>query len=179
MSEQNKTFYQRLIEAKKEIGKATKNSTNPHFKSKYVDINALIETVEPSLLNNGLILLQPVENGNVITRIIDAESGEQIESSMPLIMTGTPQAIGSQITYYRRYTLQALLSMQAQDDDGHLASIQPTAPIKKKLTDDGFSKAVDKYLTGDKDYFDKLLKADYEFTASQAAEIEDIKNSNI
>ena len=51
-----KEIYTALLEAKKEIGKATKNATNPHFKNKYVDINALIETVEPVLLSKGLVV---------------------------------------------------------------------------------------------------------------------------
>jgi hypothetical protein len=30
-----------------------------------------------------------------------------------------PQKLGSAITYYRRYTLQSLLGLQAEDDDGN------------------------------------------------------------
>lgn len=39
-------------------------------------------------------------------------------------MSGTPQAMGSQITYYRRYTLQSLLCLQVEDDDAQTASNQ-------------------------------------------------------
>jgi hypothetical protein len=133
-------MYKKILEAKKEIGKATKNATNPHFKNKYVDINALIETVEGILLSKGLVLLQPIENGKVYTRIVDAESKEMIESFIDLPIGGTPQSMGSAITYFRRYTLQSLLSMQAQDDDGQLAS-QPQR--KETIDNTRFEKALE------------------------------------
>ena len=155
-------MYKKILEAKKEIGKATKNATNPHFKNKYVDINALIETVETILLNKGLVLLQPIENGKVYTRIVDAESKEMIESYIDLPIGGTPQAMGSAITYYRRYTLQSLLSMQAQDDDGQLAS----QPQRKELIDNTrFEKALETIKQGT--YTVEKLKASFELTELQ------------
>ena len=68
----------KLLEAKKEIGKVAKNATNPHFRKTYADINALIEAVEPILHTHGLLLLQPIIDNHVVTRIIDVESGETI-----------------------------------------------------------------------------------------------------
>ena len=155
-------MYKKILEAKKEIGKATKNATNPHFKNKYVDINALIETVETILLNKGLVLLQPIENGKVYTRIVDAESKEMIESYIDLPIGGTPQAMGSAITYFRRYTLQSLLSMQAQDDDGQLAS-QPQR--KESIDNTRFEKALETIKQGT--YTVEKLKASFELTELQ------------
>jgi hypothetical protein len=155
-------MYKKILEAKKEIGKATKNATNPHFKNKYVDINALIETVETILLNKGLVLLQPIENGKVYTRIVDAESKEMIESFIDLPIGGTPQSMGSAITYYRRYTLQSMLSMQAQDDDGQLAS----QPQRKETIDNArFEKALETIKDGS--YTVEKLKATFELTELQ------------
>lgn len=167
-------IYGKLLEAKKEIGKATKSSTNPHFKSKYVDINALIETVETVLLSKGLVLLQPIENGKVYTRIVDAESEQMIESFIDLPTSGTPQAMGSAITYFRRYTLQSLLSMQAQDDDGQLAS-QPQPVQLPICTSKLFEKAVERYEGLELDVFDKLRKS-FTLTAQQEIEIKEITN---
>jgi hypothetical protein len=155
-------MYKKILEAKKEIGKATKNATNPHFKNKYVDINALIETVEGILLSKGLVLLQPIENGKVYTRIVDAESKEMIESFIDLPIGGTPQSMGSAITYFRRYTLQSLLSMQAQDDDGQLAS-QPQR--KETIDNTRFEKALEKIKDGS--YTVEKLKATFELTELQ------------
>jgi len=70
------TLYQKLHTAKSQIGKVAKNATNPHFKKSYADINALLTAVEPILLENGLILLQPIVGNDVVTRIIDIDSGE-------------------------------------------------------------------------------------------------------
>lgn len=155
-------MYKKILEAKKEIGKATKNATNPHFKNKYVDINALIETVEGILLSKGLVLLQPIENGKVYTRIVDAESKEMIESFIDLPIGGTPQSMGSAITYFRRYTLQSLLSMQAQDDDGQLAS----QPQRKETIDNSrFEKALEKIKDGS--YTVEKLKATFELSELQ------------
>jgi hypothetical protein len=119
-----KTILQKLFDAQQEIGKVVKNAKNQHFKKTYADINAIVDAVEPILNKHGLMLIQPIEDGIVKTRIINVENGETIESAMPLVMSGTPQAMGSQITYYRRYTLQSLLCLQVEDDDAQIASNQ-------------------------------------------------------
>jgi hypothetical protein len=117
-----KNLYLKLAEVKREVGKVSKNSKNPHFKNTYADLNALIDAVEPILLEKGLLMLQPIQNGNVTTIIIDCESSESIESSIALPALSDPQKLGSAITYFRRYTLQSLLSLMAEDDDGNKAS---------------------------------------------------------
>tara|TARA_R110002126_G_scaffold266885_1_gene410263 strand:- start:240 stop:737 length:498 start_codon:yes stop_codon:yes gene_type:complete len=119
------SIYTKLLEAKKEIGKISKDSKNPFFKSKYFDVNKLLDSVEPILQKNGLLLLQPIEDGKVFTRIIDIETSEEVSSVMTLPNLQDPQKLGSAITYYRRYTLQSLLSLQAEDDDANLAAKPP------------------------------------------------------
>lgn len=125
------SIYKKLLEAKKQIGKISKDSTNPFFKSKYFDINALLEHVEPILQEHDLTLLQPIVNGCVRTEIFDIESSERVHSEMTLPNIQDPQKIGSAITYYRRYTLQSLLGLQAEDDDGNSASKQVNKPVEK------------------------------------------------
>lgn len=128
------SIYKKLFEAKKEIGKISKDSTNPFYKSKYFDINSLLEHVEPILAKHGLLVIQPIENGSVITRIIntDTESGDIILSSAMLLPEmDDPQKMGSAITYYRRYTLQSLLALQAEDDDAN-ATVKKSAPEDDK-----------------------------------------------
>ena len=151
-------LYPKLHAAKQKIGKVVKNSTNPHFKNKYADINGLIETVEPILLEQGLLLLQPIAEGIISTSIIDIESGQSVVSSMRLPEIQDPQKVGSAVTYYRRYTLQSLLSLQAEDDDANSASatVKNTKPTitqerfengltqieEGKLTPEAFKKAL-------------------------------------
>ena len=118
------SIYKKLFEAKKEIGKISKDSTNPFFKSKYFDVNSLLEHVEPILSKHDLVLLQPIANGFVSTVIVDIETSEKVESSLALPNIQDPQKLGSAITYYRRYTLQSLLGLQAEDDDANTATKQ-------------------------------------------------------
>ena len=120
-----KELLKSLHKAKTEIGKVTKNAKNPHFKNNYADINALIEAVEPILLSNGLVLLQAIKDGKQKSVIYHVESGESIESEITLPENVNAQQMGSAITYFRRYTLQSLLSLQAEDDDGNKASEKP------------------------------------------------------
>lgn len=126
-------LYTKLQKVKSEIGKISKDSTNPFFKSKYFDINALLEHVEPIIQSNGLVLLQPIKNGNVSTIIIDVETGEIVNSELPLPQLNDPQKLGSAITYFRRYTLQSLLGLQAEDDDANKASRRVATPNVVKV----------------------------------------------
>jgi hypothetical protein len=128
---ETKNIYQKLHEAKLEIGKVAKNAKNPHFKNTYADLNALIEAVEPILLDKGLILLQPIKDGKVFSIITDVNSASFVESFIALPIGITPQQMGSAITYFRRYTLSSLLTLQAVDDDGQHAS----QPIKVQKTE--------------------------------------------
>jgi hypothetical protein len=116
-----------LANVKKEVGTLSKTETNPFFKSKYFDINSLIQQVEPLLEKNGLVLLQPILNGVVTSEIYHVETAQKISSEIALGNISDPQKLGSAITYYRRYTLQSLLGLQAEDDDGNKAS-QPQQP---------------------------------------------------
>jgi len=126
----SKTIWTALHAAKQELGKVPKDATNPFFKSKYFDINGLLDVVEPVLHKNGLFVIQPIIDGKVTTKIVHGETGESIASEMQLSDNKDPQKQGSEITYYRRYTLQSLLAMQADDDDGNAAS-KRTPPAAK------------------------------------------------
>ena len=117
-----KELLKSLANAKSEIGKMSKDNNNPFFKSKFFDINQLLEHVEPLLFKHNLVVLQPILEGRVVTRIYHAESGDSISSELELPQISDPQKVGSAITYYRRYTLASLLAIQAEDDDGNKAS---------------------------------------------------------
>jgi hypothetical protein len=125
------SIYKKLLEVKAEIGKVTKNANNPHFKNTYADINALLEAVEPILHKHELLLLQPIIDGSVVTQIMSMDKSEVVISELKLPEIIDPQKIGSAITYYRRYTLQSLLGLQAEDDDANLVSAK--APQTKPL----------------------------------------------
>ena len=167
------SLHQKVYKCKLAIGKVTKNANNPHFKKSYADLNAIIEAVEPILLENGLLLLQPIHGNSVCTQIIDVESGNMMESCMDLPTGIDPQKMGSAITYYRRYTLQSILSLQAVDDDGNMASQpvkeEPKAKVKESLPTDRFNNALAKIKAGE--YTVAELKANFNLTKEQEASL--------
>ena len=114
------SVYQKLAKVKAELNPIRKTETNPFLKSKYFDINSLLIQVEPIIQKHGLILAQPIQQGKVTTYLIDPETGDDLASEMELPNIQDPQKLGSAITYYRRYTLQSLLALQALDDDGEI-----------------------------------------------------------
>lgn len=127
-----KEFYQKIFDLKKEVGKISKDSTNPFFSSKYFDVNQLLEHLEPLFQKYGLLCIQPISGGKVETQLIDIVTGDILSSSLQLSEYKDPQKTGSEITYYRRYTLQSLLGLQADDDDANRASGNTTKPQPKK-----------------------------------------------
>lgn len=127
-------FYEKLSAVKAEVGRISKDSNNPFFKSKYFDINSLLMHVEPIIQKNGLLLLQPIQDGLVKSIIYDT-NGFSIESGINLTGITDPQKLGSAITYFRRYTLQSLLALQAEDDDANLAS-KKTIKESETIVDD-------------------------------------------
>ena len=117
---------EKLFKLRQEVGKIERNKTNPFLKSKYFDINQLIEQIDPVLVENRLLLTQPLvfENGLTLVRtVIEDIDGDGIYLSDAVVPeTNDPQKLGSSITYLRRYTLQSLLGLQAGDDDGNTGS---------------------------------------------------------
>ena len=161
--EQPKGLFHKLHSAKQHIGKVAKNATNPHFKKTYADINALLETVEPILLSYGLILLQPIKGNTVFTIITDIDSGESVESFMDIPLNIVdPQKTLACITYFRRGTLQSLLSLQSIDDDGNEAS-KPTS--KPTIDEERFKNALKAIADGK--FTVEKLKATYSLTPEQ------------
>lgn len=116
-------FNKALSDLQAEIGQIVKNADNPYHKSKYADLNALMETVKPLLRKHGFVLVQTVNGAILKTELIHIETGESITETMDLL-TKEPnmQQLGSAITYARRYSLLPLLNIETVDDDGNLAS---------------------------------------------------------
>ena len=128
-----RTIFDRLLSAQERIGVISKDQTNPFYEHKYADINTIIDMVKPILNDEGLLLLQPLSNIDgkpAIKTIIMCKDGE-ISDTIVLPEDQNPQKMGSAITYFRRYALQSMLFMQAEDDDGNAAAPQ-SAPKKEQ-----------------------------------------------
>jgi hypothetical protein len=124
-----------LATAQGEIKNATLNKVNPHFKSKYADLAEIRDCTVPILARHGLAVVQitDIRDGQVclITRLLH-KSGEHIDSVYPLNADPLkPQAMGSAMTYARRYCLAALCAISAEeDDDGNAAEKHPRKAVK-------------------------------------------------
>lgn len=121
-----KGIYKKLLSFQKEVGAVIKDSDNPFFHSKYVDINGILALVKPVLSTHGLVLIQAINiiegRNGLYTAIVDPDTDEKVESQVFLPELADVQKLGGAITYFRRYTLQSLLALQAEDDDGNMAS---------------------------------------------------------
>lgn len=137
----NEKIAKAFIEAQKEMDNATKDSKNPFFKSKYADLNAVREACIPALNKYGIGVLQPtiqIEGKNYVKTLLLHESGESIESLTEIIFgkANDAQAQGSGITYARRYGLQSLVCIGAEDDDGNEASKGPHSRLANIVDDE-------------------------------------------
>lgn len=123
------SLYEKLFKIQGTVEALTKDTKGYNYK--YFDINQMLEKLKPMLQEHKLLILQPIEDDRVYTRIIDLETGDKVESSIALTIGAKPQDLGSEVTYYRRYTLQSLLSLQAEDDDA--AKTKSSSYSKKTL----------------------------------------------
>jgi hypothetical protein len=129
-----KNIIEALLKAQMEMGSAVKDSLNPFFKSKYADLNSIREACMPVLNKYGIVVLQPtvvIDGKNYVKTLLLHTSGESMESLTEILykVTGDAQGQGSGITYARRYGLQSLVNVGAEDDDGTKAST-PTPKVE-------------------------------------------------
>jgi hypothetical protein len=115
-----------LVKAQTDMGNAVKGASNPFFKSKYADLNAIREACLPGLNANGITVLQPttVLDGKLyVETLLLHESGEFISGVYEVVVgkQNDPQSLGSAISYSRRYSLQSMVNIGADDDDGEKA----------------------------------------------------------
>jgi len=109
---------------------APKDATNPHFRSSYASLASILDTIREPLAANELAIVQtpeirPESDGRLIVMVtrLAHSSGQWIEGTVAAVpKDGSPQAVGSCITYLRRYGVAGLISIAAGDDDDGNAS---------------------------------------------------------
>lgn len=132
-------IYEAFTLAQNEFEGAVKDSINSHFKSRYADMEAIVEGIKPAFKKYNLGFIQSVTgdgpNTILTTRIIH-NSGEWIETYYPLTCKDwtNPQAVGSAMTYARRYGLQAATGLPSVDDDGHAATDKPAIQTQARAS---------------------------------------------
>jgi hypothetical protein len=130
-SESLKEIAPALVKAQTKIKAALRDSTNPHFRSKYADLSSVVDAVKSPLLECGISFLQGVqdaEGGVAVETMLLHTSGEWISSTLRIpAVKQDAQGYGSAITYGRRYGLQAMCGVPAEDDDGNAATASTAA----------------------------------------------------
>ena len=177
-SESIKNLAEAMAQAQGSMGAAIKGNSNPFFKSKYADLGSVIQAIKPHFAANGLSYVQfPVSANNAVgvtTRLMHS-SGEWLEQEyfIPLGKMDA-QSVGSCLSYARRYSLQAIAGIPAEDDDGNAAT--QSAP---KFINAGQAKTIHQLIertNSDKDGFCKAFKCQSveELAAQQFARAKEI-----
>lgn len=189
-SEKTAALAEALNKAQPQIVAPVKNKTvkvasaRGSYSFSYATLDSVMESVRGPLAANGLSFSQGVrvEQGKpVLSTMLLHSSGEWIESLVPLdVQAAGMQAMGSAISYARRYGLSNVLGITADEDDdgnsadGNTVTSGPSPADIKKLKDkiatapDGnLVKTVDAYLKKvgakspynmTKEQFDYLIK---------------------
>jgi hypothetical protein len=125
MSENINELLSALAKAQGKIQPASKDKSNPFFKSKYADLSSVWDACRDYLSENGLSVIQlpqTKEEGLFLTSILGHSSGQWIKSEVMIpLVKNDPQSIGSAITYFRRYSLSSIVGVCPEDDDGEKA----------------------------------------------------------
>jgi len=122
----NPELFAALALAQGEIENASKNSANPHFRSKYADLAEVLNTIRPVFAKHGLSLIQsPGFDGSMVsvTTVLAHQSGGYMTSTASCVPAkADAQGIGSATTYLRRYGAAAVAGIAQEDDDGNAAA---------------------------------------------------------
>lgn len=172
-SRHHKTIASALAAAQAEMGRAQKSANNPHFKTKYADLDSVCDAAMPALNRHGIAVVQPLQKDGddwlVVTRFVHGETGESMETPMPLLLGKRDmQGLGSAITYARRYGLMTLAGIAPEDDDGNAAVAGGPAPDRRQPEAPKFDPraAADRIITairkrgGDKEALGELWAAE-------------------
>ena len=151
-SESIKNIAGALVKFQASVSKVAKEANNPFFKSKYASLANILDTIQKPLSECGLAISQFPDGNALTTIILHADSGEWMESSyvMPVAKQNDPQAMGSAMTYARRYALGSILNLNIDDDDDGEKAMGRQIPKKDELTPKhpSWAKAVEHLKTG-------------------------------
>jgi hypothetical protein len=114
-----------LAKFQTELAPASMDSKNPFFNSKYSDISEVLKACQSLLGKNGIALTQGSTTCKrtglfSVWSQLTHESGEYIRTGVAVSLGKKDNhAIGSALTYGRRYSLAAIVGISQQDDDAN------------------------------------------------------------
>lgn len=139
LSTENKDVLKAFGAARRAMGNAKKNATNPHLKNNYANIEAFLNAIRPALETNDLYIVQDQVTGEaggdmiIETTIIHETTGQWLSGMVQIpIQKRDAQGTGSAMTYARRYAIAAMFGIAQADDDGN-ATRKSAANWKKEF----------------------------------------------
>lgn len=127
-SPETEKLFEALALAQGEFKPIEKDGENPHFGKKYATMASIRNSTQEALTKHGLAITQVVvvrDRAWVLETKLVHKGGQFQRSSLPLNTAQAAQQLGSSLTYYRRYLLQAILNVSAEEeDDGNAAQGQ-------------------------------------------------------
>lgn len=123
-----------LLEFNRQMGVVYKDTVNPFYKGKYATLANILQAIKEPLVEAGLTFTQMPDEDGLITMLIHAETGEFISSTypMPVNKGDGNQALGSAVTYARRYAISSILGLSVDDDDDGNAADGKISKAKAK-----------------------------------------------
>ena len=137
---EHKSLWEAFAAAKAEMGAIPMSGVNPHFKSRYVPLDAFLEAVSPVCEKHGLLFLQPtaVEHDmpGVKNVIVHVATGENFESFFPIVLSDNPQKVAASLTYARRTSGLSFWGVAGDTDDDAEATQERSAPASSDNPND-------------------------------------------
>lgn len=125
---ETRTIHDRLIAAQAEMKNPPLDGLNPHFKSKYSTLTAVLDAIRPALNSEELFLTQALRDGVLYTRVFDM-SGEELElCQWPIPDNSNSQQYMAAVAYARRGSYLAAFGLVGdQDNDGNDTHSAPSS----------------------------------------------------
>lgn len=133
---ENDSIWGVLADAQAAMDQPRLNCTNPYFKSRYADLGECMRVVRKATDGTGLFVCFNISGESVCTEV---HYGDQCVSLAPVPFDpkGTPQDVGSAITYAKRYSICAAFALVAdEDDDGNNAQDAAERPASRAIVDE-------------------------------------------
>jgi hypothetical protein len=137
-----------VVSVQQDLVAVTKDAQNPQYRSKYATLTACLDVAIPALTAHGFALVQAGGIGPtgavLVSTTLMHVSGQWMRTTLPMRPTergDSNQALGSAISYGRRYGISLLLSLRQNDDDGNIADGIVETPVSRKVSPDDQKKS--------------------------------------
>lgn len=121
------TIFKSLLEVQKSLQTVGKNKKG--HRGTYADLEAVWEAIRGIVNSNGFVVRHEVSAEGIKTVALH-ESGDKLDSFIPFSGNKDPQEQGKEITYAKRYNINAIFNVIVADEDND--ANKPIGNYKKK-----------------------------------------------